>query len=41
MILSGAIDIVPDVDVVVKINVETEVISVEINGTEVYNSDAI
>ena len=39
MVVSGAVNVVPGVDVVVKIDVEEEQIVVEVNGEVVYDSE--
>lgn len=39
MVVSGAVNVVPGVDAVVKIDVENEQIVVEINGEVVYDSE--
>ena len=38
MILSGAVNIVPDIDIVAKIDVENEAIAIAVNGEVVYDS---
>ena len=39
MIISGGINIVPELDIVAKVDVENESIVVEINGEVVYDSE--
>ena len=39
MVLSGAVNIVPGLDIVAKVDVENETIVVEINGEVVYDSE--
>ena len=39
MVLSGAVNIVPQLDIVAKVDVENETIVVEINGEVVYDSE--
>lgn len=39
MVYSGGINVVPEVDIVAKIDTETEQIVVEINGEVVYDSE--
>lgn len=39
MVLSGAVDLLPGLDIVAKVDVENETIVVEINGEVVYNSE--
>lgn len=39
MVLSGAVDLIPDLDIVAKVDVENETIVVEINGEVVYDSE--
>ena len=39
MVLSGAVNIVPWLDIVAKVDVENETIVVEINGEVVFNSE--
>lgn len=38
MVYSGGVNVVPGIDIVAKIDLENEVITVEINGEVVYDS---
>lgn len=39
MVLSGAVDLIPGLDIVAKVDVENATIVVEINGEVVYDSE--